>query len=460
VRVSAVRNVSGYSPWQGLTCNATTPGTTNVLSVAEVDIAVNPRNPANQIAAWIDTYRDNINTAYTSDGGRHWKRSIPTGLNDCSGISPPDPNIEGAADPALSFSPDGHAYLASLEDKFGFLPPSSDYTEWTDVQSSSDGGATWSRPVRVRTPTADDDKEMVFADQQRPGHVYVAYRNQGFGLVALPRGEGQLLFGRSTDGGQSFTTSVLQSTGSSDAPLNSQLAETRDGTLVYTFNDVTGNLTAIRSTDGGSTWSAPVEVTAAITSPQPTVCGAPLGTRTFGNHDAVLNGRTVVVAQVDNGPDGTGAGHVILSRSSDGGQTWTTSVALTTPQPILMATIAANRRGQLGLSYYTFDPSRAVCSGTSAVIPASTLVRVSDDGGNTWSGSQVIGAPSWNVASGGTNNFFFGYWVGDYFGIAGTPRGFAVAAVQGTPLSDGPAAAPITGLNSVVVGQVVSGDGG
>ena len=92
-------------------------------------------------------------------------------------------------------------------------------------------------------------------------------------------------------------------------------------------------------------------------------------------------------------------------------------------------------------------------------LPLNRAMRATPESTRT-SDSQIIGAPSWNVASGGTENFFFGYWVGDYFGIAGTPRGFAVAAVQGTPLSDGPAAAPITGLNSVVVGQVVSGDGG
>lgn len=448
IRVLAARNASGISPWNGLSCNATSPATPDALSVAEPDIAVNPRDPANQVAAWIDLYRDNIDTAYTNDGGRHWYRSIPMGLNDCSGVSPSDPAIEGAADPSLSFSPDGTVYLSSLEDKNGFLPPTSNYSEWTDVQRSTDGGATWSAPVIVRNPPkcCIDDKDMILADQQRPGHVYVVYVNNGSGLVPPPRGAPALLFSHSTDGGQTFTTNVLPPI----RGFNPQLAETRDGTLVFQV----GNH-AMSSTDGGSTWSAPVTVRPAITNEGLTRCGTSLAAGDAGNHDAVLNGRTVVALALDNGPDGTGPGKVDLSKSSDGGRTWSTSVVLTTPLPIWQAEIAANPRGQLGLTYYNFDPNDVTCSGTG-VIPAATYVRVSNDGGNTWSRPGVIGARSWNIASGGTANFFFGYWLGEYFGMAGTPWGFAAATVQGTPISAGPGAAPITGLNSIVAGEVLS----
>lgn len=51
VSVTAVRNVSGVSPWVGLDCNATNAGTTDTLSVGEPDIAVNPRNPNHQVAS-------------------------------------------------------------------------------------------------------------------------------------------------------------------------------------------------------------------------------------------------------------------------------------------------------------------------------------------------------------------------------------------------------------------------
>lgn len=455
--VTAVRNVSGVSPWVGQDCNATNIGTTDTLSVGEPDIAVDPTNPNHQIASWMDLYRDNIDTAYTTDGGRHWSRSIPEGLNDCTGLSPANPAIEGAYDTTVSFAPNGTAYLSSMEDQHYLLPPTSDYAEWTDIQRSTHDGADWSSPVLIPNPLNADDKDMVFADQRRPGSVYVAFRNTGFGLLGLPAGNGQLLFSRSTDGGQTFKTSVLQSTGSTfAAPFDSQLTETADGTLVYTFDDAGGNANAMHSTNGGITWSSPVQIAPAISLPAPTVCGGSLQTRSDGGHDAVLDGHTIVKVRVDDGPNGTGPGQIELSKSRDGGQTWTTSVALTSREPIMEAEIAANSAGLLGLTYYTVDLAHATCSGSSATIPTTTLVRVSSDGGTTWSDPQVIGARSWNVASAGTQNFTFGYWVGEYFGMAPTRSGFAVVTVQGPPLERGLRPLPITGENSIVTAEVAA----
>ena len=115
----------------------------------------------------------------------------------------------------------------------------------------------------------------------------------------------------------------------------------------------------------------------------------------------MVSGDTIVKVRVDDGPSGTGPGEVELSRSSDGGQTWTTSVVLTTPLPIMEAEIAGDRRGLLGLSYYTVNLNDASCQGTSATIPATTIVRVSGDNGTTWSAPQIIGARAWNIASAG-----------------------------------------------------------
>lgn len=127
---------------------------------------------------------------------------------------------------------------------------------------------------------------------------------------------------------------------------------------------------------------------------------------------------------------------------------------LTTPLPIMEAEIAGDRRGLLGLSYYTVNLNDASCQRTSATIPATTIVRVSGDNGTTWSAPQIIGARAWNIASAGAQNFTFGYWVGEYFGIAATRTGFAVVTVEGPPLVSEPSTVPIVGENSIVVGEV------
>jgi hypothetical protein len=127
---------------------------------------------------------------------------------------------------------------------------------------------------------------------------------------------------------------------------------------------------------------------------------------------------------------------------------------LTTPEPIMEAQITADKQGRLGLAYYTVDPNGATCQTNGATIPATMFVRVSSDQGNTWSGRQITGAPSWNIASAGTANFTFGYWVGEYFGVAPTANGFAAVTIQGTPLAGGSTSVPIIGENSVVVAEV------
>jgi hypothetical protein len=434
-------NASGISPWYGIHCNPQgIPSTPNALGNAETDIAVNPRNRLNEVAAWIDTYEGNMDTAYTNDGGRHWYRSIPMGLNNCSGGS--DPAAEGSADPSVAFGPDGTAYFASLTWRNGYLPPTSDYTEWTDVQTSTDGGATWSAPAIVRQPAecCIDDRDDMVVDPQRPGYVYVSFVNDaGKGLP------NQILFNRSTDGGKTFTTTVMPVSGG--AP---QMGVFANGTLLFQY----GNNEEY-STDAGSTWSSPVSVRPPLSpgnhNPGP-ICGVGLdGAGDGGNHVAISDD-TAYVVRVYNGATGRGPATVQLSKTTNAGQSWTTFTAFTTPLPIWMAEVATNKWGQVGVAYYNYDPASATCS--PEVLPATTYMRVSDDGGNSWSHPVVLGAKSWNLASGGTGNWNADTWLGEYFGLAGTQTGFAASTVQGATITNGAHTPAITGLNSIVGSQV------
>jgi hypothetical protein len=111
-RVVSIRDAAGASPFAGLTCSVQNPNMQTGGREGEPHIAVNPRNPANRIAAWMDRTRSTVNTAYTNDGGLSWHKSIPLGLDDCTGSAQ---ETEGNADIWISFSPDGgSAYLTSI----------------------------------------------------------------------------------------------------------------------------------------------------------------------------------------------------------------------------------------------------------------------------------------------------------------------------------------------------------
>ena len=85
------------------TCNdgIAGPGPGTINDAAEPYVAVNPANPKNIVAAWIQGPFQNIVSATSFDGGKSWQQ-VPLPLTVCSG----GPFL-GAGDPWLSFAPNG-----------------------------------------------------------------------------------------------------------------------------------------------------------------------------------------------------------------------------------------------------------------------------------------------------------------------------------------------------------------
>src|SRR5215469_15484362 len=79
-------DVAGSSPYAGRHCNIPTPDWVAPGGhEAEPSVAVNPRNPANRVAAWMDPTRSSVNLSYTTDGGKTWTQSRPRGIDACNG---------------------------------------------------------------------------------------------------------------------------------------------------------------------------------------------------------------------------------------------------------------------------------------------------------------------------------------------------------------------------------------
>jgi hypothetical protein len=334
------------------------------------------------------------------------------------------------------------------------LPLNSEYIEFTRVSHSSDGGATWSAPVTVPNPLMADDKDMVLADQLIPGTVYTASRNTNAGAPIGARGEGQVLFGRSVDGGQTFSLTVLEDSGSTALSYGEPLlAELDDGTLVYTYGLPSGAEVARLSSDGGLSWSARISVAPAPTSGDIQACGSPVALRADSGQDAVLNGKEVVRVFVNRSAEGTYS--LMLSRSNRAATSWQTSTLFTSQLPIGLPSIATDSGGRIAVVYDEIDAANISCA--PVTVPARTVVAVSSDEGRSW-GSVTVGARWWNFAAGGVDPGFGEYWVADYQAIVANRHGFTTATPQGPTLSGTAPQGGITGFVSIIAGEVRVGD--
>src|SRR5438105_6483138 len=74
----------------------------------ECSLAVNPINPKNVVAAWIGGSFKGIVAAVSFDSGKRWQQVVLPELTVCAGANW---SFDVAADPWLSFAPDGDLYL-------------------------------------------------------------------------------------------------------------------------------------------------------------------------------------------------------------------------------------------------------------------------------------------------------------------------------------------------------------
>jgi hypothetical protein len=458
--VKRIQDVAGLSPFTGSKCNVATPYYTSPGGKeGEPYVAVNPKNPSNRIAVWMDAARATDDTAFTMNGGRSWTLSIPPGIDECTGNHTQP--WEASGDPWISFGPDGVAYLSTLTWAHFATPPFTKYVSVVHVQISRDGGRTWMPPVLLSGPRSVSDKPMVVADPFQARVAYEIWRNQSFGLPVGPRGKTRLYFAVTRNWGATWSAPVTIARGNPfDFFGSPQLSVLNSGELVATSSlaDPSGgtDLLAWRSLGGGQVWHGPVVVRHAPDGALGPICGqstAGADTSSAAGQQTLIEGRSVVLVTIDGPSAAAGTGEILISRSDDGGKTWRTRTAIRSAEPILLSSVSADKHGNLGLLWDEINTGAVDCAGPT--IPTRSLFAKSGDGGETWSAPVTLGAAWWNLASGlrGSGGFS-GYFVGDYQALASTPSGFATATVQGEPLVAG--APTITGENGVMVANVLA----
>ncbi len=345
--------------------------------------------------------------AVSFNGGKSWSEGLLPGLTTATGG-----RFERASDPWVAFGPGGRAYYLSLA--FNERTPDNGIF----VSASDDGGLTWGPPVPVRTDTTDfNDKEAMAVDTRTDspyrGRIYV-----GWDAVLANQQRQPVRFSYSEDGGASFSPPITVYDEGASVGVFPVVGPEGVVHLVwanYTFSGGTWNpsLLTAKSTDGGASWSSPVVISDA----------RPFGVdgqRTGGSlPSAAVDPRTgdfYVVWQDER--FSPGVDQVVLSRSSDGGETWSASQIVSDgPRNAANFTpaVAVNPNGLVGVAYYSMrnDPARSVL--------VDEYLAISRDRGRRFGRSVRVSAASWDVRFAAVSRGFF---LGDYQGLAAGRKTF------------------------------------
>jgi hypothetical protein len=165
----------------------------------EPGVAVNARNPEQVVAV----FQDNAHASYSLNGGREWHAA--------SGVEPPNYRVSG--DVSVTYDAQGHAIICYMAfDKLGT------FNYWGHnssrnglfVRRSLDGGKTWEAdhiPI-IEHPTAPgvpwEDKPYIVADNGKgpyAGNLYV-------GWTRWTLTDSEILLSRSTDGGKTWSKPI------------------------------------------------------------------------------------------------------------------------------------------------------------------------------------------------------------------------------------------------------------
>ncbi len=375
------------SPTSTLTagCNGAQTGTLYLDAEVEPSVALNPTSPANLIGAWQQDRWSNggaqgLMLGASFDGGQSWTVSSAPFSRCTGGNAGNGGDFERATDPWIAISPNGAAYALSLSFSGATLAPGS--ASAMLVVRSIDGGLTWSPPATLIRDGDQffNDKGAISADSTDARFVYAVWDR-----LTITE-DGPAWMARTVDGGASWEPArSIYDPGTGNQTIGNQIAVLSGGAIVNLFTEIdvvagraTASIRAIRSSDHGDTWSAPVTVAdlLAVGAADPDT-GVPVRDGSDVPAVAIDSSGVVYVAWQDARFSGGQRDAIALSRSMDGGVTWSAPVRVNanTTTPAFTPTVHVRGDGVIGVTYYDFRNNTA----DRATLPTDYWIALSTD---------------------------------------------------------------------------------
>ncbi|HTT19336.1 MAG TPA: sialidase family protein [Candidatus Sulfotelmatobacter sp.] len=183
-----------------------------------------------------------IGWATSTDGGATWAHGSLPGLTTEEGSGPYD----AASDPVVAYDAKHNVWMIAS------LPLSSTSSTPAVVVSRSTDGVNWGSPVSVDSTSVSSDKNWIvcdsWANSPHYGNCYMEWDD--------PLNNDEILMSTSSDGGLTWGPAIP--TASSAGGIGGQPLVQPNGNVVVPVE--TSVMASFTSTDGGSSWTAPVTV--------------------------------------------------------------------------------------------------------------------------------------------------------------------------------------------------------
>jgi hypothetical protein len=356
--------------------------------------------------------------------------ALPTSVAPGTLVSDGDPVVafgpKLGANGTFSWSNGVRAYYANLSAFTSAARQGNQTPEVIGVSISDTFGASWYDPIIAASAHGHvfNDKESLWADRNPSspffGRVYASYTEfRPPTETAEP-----IVFVSSADGGLTWSGQKQIS-----SAFNNRSRGGRQGSVIRTGpngevyvvfedgdNKIGSQQVAVVSLDGGKSFSKKIMI-GAVRDLAAAIPGSNFRTDSFASAGVDQTTGAIHVTWADAA---TGSGRIVVSRSTDGGQTWSAPRTVSTAAEgyAFFQGLDVAPNGRIDVGYQALIAKDPTNFGTGNAAVDSYYVS-SSDGGTTWSAPRKVSSKSSDPAASAQNNLALQFW-GDYSTLAST----------------------------------------